>query len=217
MGKLLEKEMDRLERRLLDLSAMVEENLLLAVKTLGSTDRRTAQAIIDGDHAVDLMEVDLEEECLKLLALHQPVAADLRVIVALLKVNNDLERIGDLAVTISRCALSLAVLARVEIPAKLNQLAEGVRKNFSRALDGFIGLDTVLAREVCRQDKTIDRIYNELHENLKNMMRKRPEQLDQALHLLRAARALERVGDHATNIAEDVIYMQEGDIVRHTL
>jgi phosphate transport system protein len=217
MSKILEREMRRLEQEILRLSAVVEENVLLAMQALERRDAAQAGSVLKKDKDVDRIEVQLEEECLKILALHQPVANDLRAIVSCLKINNDLERVGDLAVTIARRAEKLCELPDVPLPANLTEMGAGALRIFGQSIDCFVKQDRKLAETVCRDDETVDEMHRVIQDAIKDMIREQPEVLEQALHLLRVARALERIGDHATNIAEDVIYMLEGNIVRHSI
>jgi phosphate transport system protein len=159
--------------------------------------------------------VQLEEECLKILALHQPVAGDLRVVVSILKINSDLERVGDYAVTIAESARALCSLPHVEIPDQLSLLADTALGMLKEALDSFVRLNRVGARHVCQQDPSVDNAHRAVYEQVKVSVARDPENVEPGLHVLRISHALERVGDHATNIAEDVIYMVEGGIVRH--
>jgi phosphate transport system protein len=211
----LNREMDKLKSKLLSLSALVEEAVRNAVRSLETRDEKLAQKVIDADPEVDLAEVDLEEECLKILALHQPVATDLRYIVACLKINNDLERIGDLAVNIAERAEFIATHDRVDVPLDFVGMAEKARAMVKKSLDSFVGMNARMAREVCAADNEVDAMNREAYLVVEEGIRQHPEQLDVLAHLLSTTRHLERIADHATNIAEDVIYMIEGEIVRH--
>jgi phosphate transport system protein len=211
----LNREMDKLKAKLLSLSALAEESVRNAVLALENRDEKLAQKVIDADPEIDQAEVDLEEECLKILALHQPVATDLRGIVACLKINNDLERIGDLAVNVAERAQYIATHDRVEIPLDFATMAEKAQTMVKKSLDSFVGMDARMAREVCASDDEVDAMNREAYMLVKEAIRKQPEHMDALVHLLSTSRHLERIADHATNIAEDVIYMIEGEIVRH--
>ena len=211
----LNREMDKLKAKLLSLSALAEEGVRNAVLALENRDERLAQKVIDADPEIDLAEVDLEEECLKILALHQPVATDLRYIVACLKINNDLERIGDLAVNIAERAQYIATHDRVEIPLDFVTMAEKARAMVKKSLDSFVGMNARMAREVCASDSEVDAMNREAYLQVEDAIREQPEHMDVLVHLLSTTRHLERIADHATNISEDVIYMIEGEIVRH--
>ncbi|MBN2029074.1 phosphate signaling complex protein PhoU [bacterium] len=211
----LQREIENLKKRILTLGALVEEHVYLAVKAISDRDEKLAQQVIDGDMKIDEMEVDLEEECLKLLALHQPVAIDLRFIVAVLKINNDLERIGDLAVNIGERAAYLAVKEPVKMPFDFKKMTDKVRTMLKKSLDSLVNVDTKLALEVGGMDDEVDAINRETYRKVAEGIKKHPEQSDCLLHLLSVSRHLERMADQATNIAEDVIYMIDGTIVRH--
>lgn len=211
----LNREMDKLKAKLLSLSALAEESVRNAVMALENRDERLAQMVIDVDPEIDLAEVDLEEECLKILALYQPVATDLRCIVACLKINNDLERIGDLAVNIAERAEYIATHDRVDIPLDFAAMAEKARAMVKKSLDSFVGMNARMAREVCAADDEVDAMNRDAYLQVEDAIREHPEHMDVLVHLLTTSRHLERIADHATNIAEDVIYMIEGEIVRH--
>jgi len=215
MAKHLERELDRLKRQILSLSAMVEESVRDAVRSLEDRDERLAAKVIEGDPEIDRVEVDLEEECLKLLALYQPVATDLRFIVAALKINNDLERIGDLAVNIAERAQFLATHDRVDMPFDFVGMAEKARAMVKKSLDALVNLDAEAAFEVCAADDEVDAMNRQMYLQVQEGIRRHPEQMQSLIHMLSTSRHLERIADHATNIAEDVIYMIEGEIVRH--
>jgi phosphate transport system protein len=161
------------------------------------------------------MEVGVEEDCLKILALHQPVAIDLRFIVAVLKINNDLERIGDLAVNIAERSAFLSKHPPVGLSLGLIEMVDKVQDMLKHSLDALIGLSSGLAQEVCASDDAVDAMNRQMYIKIQDAIRKNPEQLESLIHLLSVSRHLERIADHATNIAEDVIYMVEGQIARH--
>jgi phosphate transport system protein len=215
MAKQLPREIEKLKKRILFLSAMVEESVQKAVRAIEERDPKLAKEVMNADPDVDQMEVDVEEECLKILALHQPVAIDLRFIIAVIKINNDLERIGDLAVNIAERAAYLATRQRVPIPFDFVGMADKAQAMLRKTLDALVNMDPNLAREVCASDDEVDTINREMYAQVKDGIRKHPERLDCLIHVLSASRHLERIADSATNIAEDVIYMTEGEIVRH--
>jgi phosphate transport system protein len=215
MAKHLHTDLNHLKEQSLALAAEVEDSVRMAVKSLQERDPSLASRVIDYDHTIDKKEVALEEDCLKILALHQPVAIDLRLVVAILKLNNDLERIGDLAVNIAERAQFLSSREPVPIPMNFEGMAETARDMLRKALDALVNMDIKLAREVLAADDEVDAINREMFVQVQNGIREQPEQTECLIHLLSAARHLERVADHATNIAEDVIYMVDGEIVRH--
>ncbi len=215
MSKLLRNEISRLEKQMLVLSTLAEENLHKALKALQNRDITLAKEVIEGDAEVDRQEVELEEECLKILALHQPVAIDLRFIVAVLKINNDLERVADLAVNIADRVLTLADFQEVEIPFDVHEMAKHAWSMIHWSLDACVSMDAVLARKVLAADKEVDDMNRANFARIQDAIQQNVQLLPAYIAYLSVSRNLERVADHATNIAEDVIYMLEGGIIRH--
>ena len=213
--KHLQHEIDKLKEMILSLGAAVEESLKRAVRAFAGRESALALKVIEHDVEIDQQEVDVEEECLKILALHQPVANDLRLIVSILKINNDLERIGDLAVNIAERAVYLSTQTPIEIPFDLEKMASKVKSMLKRSLDAFIHANTSLSREVCADDDEVDAMNREVYVKVEEAILKDPAKLKSLIQMLSASRYLERVADHATNIAEDVIYQVEGEIIRH--
>ena len=186
-----------------------------AVKAVLERDEALAKRVIQEDHLIDTAEVDVEEECLKILALHQPVAHDLRYIVAMLKINHDLERISDLAVTIAKRAVALCSLPEPNVEFEISSMAEKTVQMVARSLDALINRDANLARDNWFSDDEVDAMCARNYDLVEEQIRKHPEHLSALLSLLNVSRNLERIADHATNISKDVIYMIEGEIVRH--
>jgi len=215
MKRVFQRELDKLNKQLLALSAMVEESLRQALAAVDTRDAARARAVIVGDRSIDEAEVEVEEECLKVLALHQPVAGDLRYLVAVIKINNELERIGDLATNIAERALQIAEAPPVTVPVDLLVMAERVESMLERALDALVNRDPGVARQVMASDDEVDDLYAQLIEQLKEMIRADLDAIDAIVYIFSVARYLERLADHATNIAEDVLYMVEGEIFRH--
>ena len=211
----LKKEIDSLKKELLTLCGMVEDNLWQAVKSIKNRDVKLAQKVIDSDIQTDQMEVSVEEDCLKILALHQPVAIDLRFIITALKINNDLERIGDLAVNIAEHSQFFSSQKSIEMPFDFETMVEKTQTMLKKSLDALVNIDCNLASEVCQADDEIDAINRQMYIQVKDQIKEYPENIETLIHLLSVSRHLERVADHATNIAEDVIYMVKGEIVRH--
>ncbi|QPJ62352.1 MAG: phosphate signaling complex protein PhoU [Candidatus Nitronauta litoralis] len=197
------------------LGAHVEENVGRAVRSIINRDAKLATEVMHSDSRIDEMEVELEEECLKVLALYQPVANDLRLVVAYLKINNDLERIGDLAVNIAERSVFLADQVKLAIPDEFPLMAEKTQWMLQHALDSLVDLDSVMARRVCAVDDEVDDLNRKMFYTFESQLGTGPEKLRPLLELLSASRYLERVADHATNICEDVIYLIGGEIVRH--
>jgi len=215
MARHLRHDLDRLEKRLLLLGARVEDAVRKAISALIERNTDTAQAVIDGDVLIDQEEVEIEEDCLKILALHQPVAGDLRVTAASLKINNDLERIGDLAVNIAKRTMMLDQIGQVSHPADLRPMMEATLRMVRESLDSFVKCDAELARQVLKNDEQVDEMNRTIIGELESKMRSDRSVVDAALRVLSVSKHLERIADHATNIAEDVIYLVEGVIVRH--
>ena len=211
----LQKEIDKLKKQIVLLAGSVEKRVADAVKSIDLRDAQLAQQIRDTDQAVDQTEVEVEEECLKILALYQPVAMDLRFIIAVLKINSDLERIGDEAVNIAGRALNINAYPKIEINFDLKTLTRNVMAMLKRSLDALVNMDAAMAHAVIDSDDEIDETVQALFKQVKNEIRRQPEKIDYIIEYMRINRHLERIADHATNIAEDVVYMIEGKIVRH--
>ena len=211
----LQREIERLKYQILEVGALVEQAVRLAVTAIDEGDADAARRVIAGDARIDEMEVLLEEECLKVLSLHQPVAQDLRLIIAAMKMNNDMERIGDLAVNIVERALYLATKAEITPPFNLVLMGTSVQTMVKKSLDSFVGADEKLAREVIQQDDVIDDMNRENYAAVIAEMRKDENSIARFMHYISVSSQLERIADLATNIAEDVIYLVEGDIIRH--
>jgi phosphate transport system protein len=211
----LGRKIEKLNSMLLTIGTRVEENLHLALKALERKDQALAKKIIDADLEIDLAEVDLEEECLEILALHQPVAIDLRQIVAVLKINKDLERAGDLAVNIARAAKDLSSESRLRVPNDYFLMARKTQSMLKQSLDAFVGMSPEEAYQVLSKDDEVDRMRRSLHSDFEVRLREEIGLVRPLIRLFLVSRHLERIGDLATNIAEEVIYMVTGEIVRH--
>ncbi len=215
MPKHFNRETRNLKKKLLALSAVVEERVRQSVESAVRRDTDMARKVYEGDFEIDRAEVEVEEECLKILALYQPVAIDLRFIVAVLKINNDLERIGDLAVNIAEKARILSNLPPVENAFDILAMADKVRVMLELSLDSLVNMDPSLAAKVCAADDEVDDLNRSMLDLVREEIEKRPERAGYLITLLLISRHLERIADLATNIAEDVIYMVEGEIFRH--
>jgi phosphate transport system protein len=211
----LQRDLDSLEREILSQSAMVEGMIVRSCQVIWDLRPRLAQSIFEVEQVVNQREVHIEEECLKTLALHQPVAIDLRRIATVLKINGELERIGDLSVNIVESARIVAESGTLEPPASMRRLAEIARDMVRKAMRSFVSLDVDAARTVCLTDDEADQLYAEVIQQMEQAAAARPENVRAAFCILFAARDLERIADHATNIAQDVIYLAEGEIARH--
>lgn len=215
MSKHLARDLETLEREVLTQSSIVEEMISKACLALREARPDVAAEVIAEDRRVDEREVHIEESCLKILALHQPVAVDLRRTAMILKINNDLERIADLAGNIAERAQSLAGYPEFSIPQTLERMSQDAIQMVRQALDAFVELDVALAREICIRDATVDAMNLDVINEVYQTMRSDSSLIEPALHLFSASRHVERIADHATNIAEDVIYLVEGEIARH--
>jgi len=211
----LQRDLEQLQRELISLAGAVEQAIQTAIQALTKRDSGLARRVIEGDSEIDQEENRVEEECLKMLALHQPVAIDLRRVAAALKINTDLERMADLAEDIAERVVHLAQFPPLSIPKKLQNMTDLTTTMVRQSLDAFVNLDAEQARRVCRLDDEVDRYNNDIINDLIATMRSSPEIVEPGLSLFSAVRHLERIADHATNIAEDVIYLVEGEIVRH--
>lgn len=212
----LQRQIGTLKKMVLALGAQVEEAVASAIQAVQARDVQLAQRVIEGDREIDLAEVDIEEECLHALALHQPVAFDLRYIISVLKINSELERIGDLAVNIAEQAIFLCQRASLQQPPfDMPGMARAVREMVQHALDALVNIDPELAATVRLRDEHVDKIHRGMYRLVENSIRTDPEMVQAYIHMLNISRHLERMADHAVNIAEDVVYMAKGEVLRH--
>lgn len=211
----LERDLGSLEQDLLAQSALVEEMVRLACKGLCERKLGLSELLLAREPEINRREVRIEEECLKVLALHQPVAVDLRRVATVLKTNGDLERIADLAVNIGERNDAIAAHPQLPLPDFLERMADAATGMVRDALDALVDLDADAARQVRRQDDEVDNYNRRVIDHVYGVIRATPHLVEPALHLFSASRHIERIADHATNIAEDVIYLVEGEITRH--
>jgi phosphate transport system protein len=211
----LAKDLQSAYLQLIQLSGKVEQMIEQSVVALVNKDQAKADEIIASDTDVDRREVQIEEVCLTMLALHQPVAADLRRITMMIKINNELEQMADLACNIAERTKSLDPSSQFAIPASMAPMAEVVRRMVKDSLNAFINADSALARRVLETDDEVDRLNVQVIHAVEDSIQQVCHSVPEALHCFSASRHLEQIADHATSIAEDVIYMAEGDIVRH--
>ena len=197
------------------MSVMVEELVKRAVEQLTSPDLDSAKLLAEEDDQIDQWDVRIEETCLKILALHQPVAGDLRRIATVLKISNELERVADLGFDIAERAIGLMKGPVITIPETLPEMMRIAVKMLNQSIDAYVRLDSDLARDVFATDHHVDSLQSQIIAQLLGVMRAQHDFVEPALHLFSATRHIERIADHATNIAEDVIYLVEGAIVRH--
>ena len=210
-----ELQLEKLRASVLEMGGLVEDQIAQAMRALTTRDRELARATIARDHMVNRLGVEIDDLAIKLLALHQPAARDLRLITTALKVTTDLERIGDLAEHIAERAQELTVELPIKPSIDLPRMAELARGMLHRSLDAFVREDEKLALSVCEADDTIDQLHEQLFRELVSFMADDPRTVSRAMRLLFVSKYLERVGDHATNIAEMVIFMVKGRSIRH--
>lgn len=215
MSKHLQRDLEKLHLQLLNLFGVIEQMIDHAARALCERRADLVESITVTDRQVNEADVMIEEDCLKILALHQPVAADLRRIACVLKVNSDLERIGDLAKNIAERAQSLAEFPYFPIPDQLGEMVRQAVMMVRMAIDSFVNSDTALAKKVIQYDSAVDNNNRLIIAELKELMKSDRALVEPALHCFSASRHIERIADHAENIAEDVVYLVDGDIVRH--
>ena len=215
MTKHLDRELDALREDLIRQFGTVEQMIHRAVRSLVRREVPLAQDVIASDADVDQTEIRIEEECLKILALHQPVATDMRWLIAVVKVNGELERMADLACNIARRAQSLDLFPLFPVPDEMTDMATAATEMVRQALDAFVDNDTGLATAVLKMDDEVDELNRIVIDQLLTLMKADGDHIDPAVHCFSASRHVERIADLASNIAEDVIYCVDGDIVRH--
>jgi phosphate transport system protein len=216
MAKHFHKELDKIKKMILSLGATVEERVRWASQAIESIDDEVARRIIQSDFEIDEMEVEIEEECLKVMALHQPVAIDLRFLIAVIKINNDLERIADEAVNIAERVTTMAKKGSSRFYFDYTPMADKVESMLKTSLDALVNMDEDRAFKVVVLDDEVDEIHREAYRYIRELMKPESEDITYLINLYLISRHLERIADHATNIAEEVIYLIEGEIVRHT-
>ena len=214
--KHFQRELDKIKKMLLSLGALVEQRVHRIKSAIEDRDVVLAKEIMHLDHEIDEMEVEIEEECLKVIALHQPVAADLRFLIAVVKINNDLERIGDQVVNIAQRVIRIAKRPVAPYHFDYSEMADKAEAMLRMSLDSLVNQDLDLAIKVLHMDDDVDKIKDEAYDRIKQAMTDgATEDIGYMINLLLISRHIERLADHATNIAEEVVYMIEGEIVRH--
>jgi phosphate transport system protein len=211
----LQREIEKLKKHLLSLCAVVEDQVQSAIEAFLQRNEASALQVERRDTDVDEREVEVEEECLKIFALYQPVATDLRLIVAVLKINNDLEQIGDLAVNIARKAAAVAVEPPLDIPLDIAGMWKKVQSMLHDSIDAMVNANAHLAEAVYARDDEVDRMKRDMRIKIEESARRQPELMSRLLKCLAVSRNLERIADYSVSIAEDVVYMVNGTIVRH--
>jgi len=217
MQRHFHEELEGLKQTLLAMGALVEDQIHRVMRALVERDDGLAQEVIDRDRQVNAYDVEVDEKCVELLALHQPAAGDLRFITTAMKIVTDLERIGDQAVNIAQRAIELNREPQLKPYIDLPRMAEKAARMVKESLDAFVNRDTALARRVCAEDAAVDALKEQVFRELLTFMMEDARTIPRAIRLILISRFLERVADHATNIAEMVVYMVEGKMVRHTL
>ncbi len=215
MSKHFERDLEKLHRQLLSLFGNVEQMIDLATRALYERRTEYVETVISTDKLINDMEVSIEEDCLKMLALHQPVALELRRISTIIKINVDLERMADLACNIAERANDLHEYPFFPIPDLLPGMARQTSQMVRMAIDSFVGSDSYLAKKVIQCDEAVDSDNRRIINELRGLMKTDSSLIEPALHCFSASRHIERLADHAENIAEDVVYFVDGDIVRH--
>jgi phosphate transport system protein len=217
MQRHFHEELETLKQTLLAMGGLVEDQIRRVLRALLERDSELAQEVIERDREVNSYDVEVDEKCVELLALHQPAASDLRFITTAMKIVTDLERIGDQAVNIGQRVLELNREPQLKPYIDLPRMAERAQRMVKESLDAFVARDTELARRVCGEDDAVDALKEQIFRELLTFMMEDPKTIPRAIRLILISRFLERVADHATNIAEMVIYMVESKMVRHTL
>jgi phosphate transport system protein len=217
MARHFHDELDHLKQTLLAMGALVEDQIQRAMRALVERDDVLARQVIERDREVNAYDLEVDEKCVELLALHQPAAGDLRFITTAMKIVTDLERIGDQAVNIAQRAGELSLEPQLKPYIDLPRMADAAQRMVKESLDAFVARDTDLARRVCAEDAPVDALNHQIFRELLTFMMEDPRTIPRAIRLILIARFLERVADHATNIAEMVIYMVDSKMVRHTL
>jgi len=209
------EELDLLKTKLLEMSSLVEAAIQRSISAVTQKDRGAAAEVFKNEARINSIELEIDEFCVNLLALQQPMAADLRLIVAALKINTDLERMGDLSVNIAQRAMSLMEEPVIKPMIDIPHIAGLVQSMVRKALDAFVMRDADLARSVLASDDAVDSLRTACYHELVSFMEKDPQNIKPALDLLNVTRSLERIADHSTNVAEDVLFLVKGIDVRH--
>jgi phosphate transport system protein len=214
-GRHFHEELGRLKSRLLEMSALAEDLVRLSVESLLARDETKTEAVISRDRKLDDLEVEIDDLCIQLLALQQPMARDLRLITMTMKISNDLERVGDHAVNIAQATRHLVGQPRLAPLPTLEEMARLARDMLSDSLDHFVREDAIGAREVCRRDDRVDSLHDSLIRTLLTYMMEDPRRISASMSLILVSKNLERIADLATNIAEDVVFLVEGRTIKH--
>lgn len=215
MERHFDEELKNLNKEILRMAGLVEAAIGKAMKALVERDTKLAQEVIASDEAINLLEIEIDELCLTLLALRQPAGADLRFITMALKINNDLERMGDQAVNIAERTVDLLKQPLLKPLIDIPRMAQIAQEMVRQSLDAFVRRDAAVAKHVCERDDEVDALNDQVFRELLTYMMEDPAKITRAVDLVLIGRHLERIGDHATNIAEDVIYLVQGRTIKH--
>ncbi|MGZ8949713.1 MAG: phosphate signaling complex protein PhoU [Candidatus Aminicenantales bacterium] len=210
-----DEELKALKEKLLGMASRAEEQIALAIRGLKDREEKLACQVLDREESINLLDIEIDEMCMRLLALRQPMATDLRFITSAMKISNDLERIGDLAVNIAERTIDLLKSPQLKPLIDIPRMAQMSQDMVRDALNAFVNLDDKLARDVCERDDKVDDLNNQVFRELLTYMMEDPGTISRAVDLILVGRHLERIADHATNIGEDVIYMVKGKTIKH--
>lgn len=208
-------ELRNLKKDILAMAALVEESITKALDALKKRDTRMARAVPEIDHRIDDLEISVEERCIEQIARHQPVGSDLRLLISLIKMNNDLERMGDHAVNIAECVNYLVEYPRIKPVSNIWSMARNVKEMLKDSVDSFIENDAQKAQKVCERDSVVDEMRNETIRILLTYMLEEPEKIGAAIQYIMVAKNLERIADLTTNICEDTIYIAQARVIKH--
>lgn len=217
MERHFDEELTELNKQLLRMSSLVEEAICVSIKALVEREDDLASEVIKRDETINMLEIEIDELCLRLLALYQPKAIDLRFITAAMKINNDLERIADQAVNIAERTQEIIKQPLLKPLIDISRMATIAQKMVKDSIDALVNKDEALARDVCKRDDEVDNLNDQVFRELLTYMMQDPKTITRAVELILLGRHLERIADHATNIAEDVIYFIHGKDIRHHL
>ncbi|MBI1883739.1 MAG: phosphate signaling complex protein PhoU [Chlamydiae bacterium] len=217
MQRHFDEELGKLKQELLRMGGLVEDAISLSVKALVNRDEVMTEGVVRSDDVINMLEIEIEEMCFRLLALHQPAGSDLRLIIMVMKIVNDLERMGDLAVNIAERTLDLLKKPLLKPLIDIPRMANLAQKMVKDSLDAFVNQDAKLARSVCERDDEVDDLNDQIFRELLTYMLQDSSAIERAVDLILIGRHLERIADHATNIGEDVIYLVQGKTIKHHL
>ncbi|HET6371135.1 MAG TPA: phosphate signaling complex protein PhoU [Nitrospiria bacterium] len=216
MQRHFDEELKNLKEKILRMGAMVEEQIANAIKSLVDRNSDLARQVISNDHRVNAMDVEIDEDCLRLIALHQPMAGDLRFLTTAMKISTELERMSDLAENVSERAIELNEEPQIKPYIDIPRMAVHTQRMVKESLDAFVNRDVDLARKVCADDDFVDDLNHQIFRELLSFMIEDPHAISRAIRISFISKYIERIADHATNVAELVVYLVEGKIIRHT-